>query len=231
MLRLKHIGVLDDERMAVESLVHQLKAILPTVEVVGFRVVQEFMEWAKKNEPQIVFLDMEMPNAFGLDLAKDLQEFVGNIVFATAHPQYSLEAFQTPAVDFILKPVNSLRLEQCLSKINDLQPTRVPLGGELRIPIKGGFNFINHRDILYLKGQRNYTEIFFTNQKPHLVARTLKSFMEELGGSFLRVHKSIAINSCHLDKVEWGNKPKVVLDEGTVLEASKVRLNELGYFS
>ncbi len=231
MLKLKSIGVLDDERMAVESLVHQLKALLPTVNVVGFRMAEEFIEWAKQNEPQIVFLDMEMPSAFGLELAKELKDVVGNIVFATAHPQYSLEAFETTAVDFMLKPVNSVRLEQCLSKINDLQPTRIPMGGELRIPIKGGFDFIHHRDILYLKGQRNYTEIFFTNQKSHLVARTLKSFMDELGGSFMRVHKSVAINANRLEKVEWAAKPKVLLDDGTVLDASKVRLNELGYFS
>ena len=105
MRTVRYIGVLDDEIIAVRGMVFQLEKLLPNAEVKGFTQYREFELWCENNTPELVFLDMEMPQAMGLDVAKRIQADVGNIVFVTAHSHYSLEAFET-AVDYILKPIS-----------------------------------------------------------------------------------------------------------------------------
>ena len=95
MKTVRHIGVLDDEIIAVRGMVFQLEKLLPQAEVKGFTQYREFELWCVNNAPELVFLDMEMPHAMGLDVAKRIQPDVGNIVFVTAHSHYSLEAFET----------------------------------------------------------------------------------------------------------------------------------------
>ena len=163
----------------------------------------------------------------GLDVAKRIQPFVGNIVFVTAHSHYSLEAYET-AVDYILKPVVANRLRQALDKIADLKPMPVFQEKLVRIPIKGSFRGVQEREIMLLKGQRNYTEVVMTNGESYLVARTLKKFSESLSNRFWRVHKGTIVRSDAVQDIKWGSKPQLTLSNGLVVEAAKTRLNELG---
>lgn len=227
MRRLDKIGVLDDERIAVDGLVSQLKKMVDDVDVQGFMYAQPFVEWCKECKPGLVFLDMEMPGALGLDVAKEIKPFVGNIVFVTAHSHYSLDAFET-AVDYILKPVVKSRLQQCLEKIAGLDP--VPVFEDLRVklPVKGTYEWVKESTIIMLVGQRNYTNVVLENGESHLVARTLKSFSEGLSDRFWRVHKSIIVRSDAVSNIQWGAKPKIILSNKQIVDASKARLDELG---
>ena len=227
MRRLEKIGVLDDERIAVDGLVSQLEKLVPGVVVQGFMYAQPFVEWCKESKPGLVFLDMEMPGALGLDVAHQIKAYVGNIVFVTAHSHYSLDAFET-AVDYILKPVIKSRLQQCLNKISDLDP--VPLFEEVnvKLPFKGSHQLVKESAIVMLSGQRNYTNVILENGETRLVARTLKSFSEGLSDRFLRVHKSIIVRSDAVKEIQWGARPKMVLTNNEVVDASKARLDELG---
>jgi two-component system LytT family response regulator len=227
MRKLNKIGVLDDERIAVDGLVYQLKKLVDGVDVQGFMYAQPFVEWCKECKPGLVFLDMEMPGALGLDVAKEIKPFVGNIVFVTAHSHYSLDAFET-AVDYILKPVIKSRLQQCLEKIAALDP--VPVFEDLRVklPVKGSYEWVKESTIIMLVGQRNYTNVVLENGESHLVARTLKSFSEGLSERFWRVHKSIIVRSDAVLNIQWGTKPKLTLSNKQIVDASKARLDELG---
>jgi len=227
MRRLNYIGVLDDERIAVDGLVSQLKKLVSGVEVRGFMYAQPFEEWCKEVHPGLVFLDMEMPGALGLDVAKNIKPYVGNIVFVTAHSHYSLDAFET-AVDYILKPVIKSRLVRCLEKVAELDP--VPVFEDLRVklPVKGSFEWVKESAIVMLVGQRNYTKVVLENDESYLVARTLKSFSEGLSDRFWRVHKSIIVRSDAIMSIQWGAKPKLTLLNKQIVDASKARLDELG---
>ena len=227
MNQLKKVGVLDDEQLAIDGLVYQLKKELPGAIVHGSQYPKPFEEWCKNERPELVFLDMEMPSAMGLDVAKRIQPFVGNIVFVTAHSHYSLEAYET-AVDYILKPVVASRLRQALDKISDLKPMPVFQEKLVRIPIKGSFRGVQEREIMLLKGQRNYTQVVMTNGESYLVARTLKKFSESLSNRFWRVHKGTIVRSDAVQNIKWGSKPQLTLSNGLVVEAAKTRLNELG---
>ena len=98
----------------------------------------------------------------------------------------------------------------------------------VRIPIKGSFRGVQEREIMLLKGQRNYTEVVMTNGESYLVARTLKKFSESLSNRFWRVHKGTIVRSDAVQDIKWGSKPQLTLSNGLVVEAAKTRLNELG---
>jgi len=224
---LRKVGVLDDERVAVDGLVNLLRKQLEGVEVRGFQYHQQFLAWVEEVHPELVFLDMEMPSTSGLHIAEQIKDKVGNIVFVTAHSEYSLQAFDT-AVDYILKPVAPSRIEQCLGKLAKLQPLPVFDEVTVRIPIRGSFSNVRESEILMLRGQRNYTEVVLSNGESHLVARTLKNFSEGLSSRFLRVHKSVIVRSDAINEIHWSSKPEIELAGGLRVEASKTRLNELG---
>ena len=139
MKTVRYIGVLDDEIIAVRGMVFQLEKLLPQAEVKGFTQYREFELWCENNCSELVFLDMEMPHAMGLDVAKRIQPDVGNIVFVTAHSHYSLEAFET-AVDYILKPITPKRLEQALAKVESLVPVKVQSGTKDKTALKRDFS-------------------------------------------------------------------------------------------
>jgi two-component system LytT family response regulator len=204
-------------------MVFQLAKLLPGAVIQGFTIKNEFTRWCEEHHPELVFLDMEMPNANGLQVAKEIRACVGNIVFVTAHSEYSLEAFDT-AVDYILKPVSPKRLLQSLEKISSLQPVSTHQELHIRIPIRGSFHSISESKINVLQGQRNYTEVILDNGESHLVARTLKSFEEGLSSRFARIHKSIIVRRDAVKSIDWGTKIYVQLHGGDVLEASKSRM-------
>ena len=158
MKTISHIGILDDEIIAVRGMVFLLEKLLPHAEVKGFTQHQNFEVWCENSAPELVFLDMEMPHTMGLDVAKRIQTYVGNIVFVTAHSNYSLEAFET-AVDYILKPITPKRLQQSLTKVESLMPLKARQDQKIKLLLKGTFHELWETDISFLRGQRNYTEV------------------------------------------------------------------------
>ena len=227
MRTVRYIGVLDDEIIAVRGMVFQLEKLLPNAEVKGFTQYREFELWCENNTPELVFLDMEMPQAMGLNVAKRIQPDVGNIVFVTAHSHYSLEAFET-AVDYILKPITPKRLEQALAKVESLVPVKVSQEQKIKLLLKGTFRELPEADIAFLRGQRNYTEVVLINGEHHLMARTLKSFTDVLSDGFVRIHKSIVVQRALIALIQTGNPAHIVLTDGTQLDAVKARLKALG---
>ncbi|MGB0311730.1 MAG: LytR/AlgR family response regulator transcription factor [Schleiferiaceae bacterium] len=225
MITVRHIGILDDEKLAVDGMVFQLSKLLPQANVEGFTQHKPFVQWCEEHCPEMVFLDMEMPGANGLEVAQSIKPMVGNIVFVTAHTEYSLEAFDT-AVDYVLKPVSPKRLAQSLKKIAELKPVGTFEELRIKIPIKGSFHSLSESKINILQGQRNYTEVILNNGERHLVARTLKSFEEGLSQRFARIHKSVIVRRDAVKRIDWGSKILVHMTGGEVLEASKSRMNE-----
>ena len=226
MKTISYIGILDDEIIAVRGMVFLLEKLLPHVEVKGFTQYQNFEVWCENSTPELVFLDMEMPHTMGLDVAKRIQTYVGNIVFVTAHSNYSLEAFET-AVDYILKPITPKRLQQSLTKVESLIPLKARQDQKIKLLLKGTFHELRETDISFLRGQRNYTEVVLTNGEHHLIARTLKSFTDVLSDAFVRIHKSIVVQRALIASVQPGNPSYIVLTDGTQLDAAKARLNAL----
>lgn len=223
------LGVIDDEKPAVDGMVFLLQKLVPAAKVKGFVDPEAFVKWCIASEPQLVVMDIEMPTISGIELAKKVDPYVGSIVFSTAYAEYSLDAFETKAIDYILKPVEESRLVKALEKVDELGGKGLLEKAHIRVPGKGGMVYLPLNQVKVIRGQRNYSEVETDKGEKFLIAKTLKNFEDELAGTFVRIHKSNLVHRSWIDTVKKvAGKASVELKDGTCLEASLKRLEENG---
>jgi DNA-binding LytR/AlgR family response regulator len=170
-------------------------------------------------QPDLVFLDIEMPGLNGLQLLRQLKEKVPLAVFISSHPEFALEGFELSALDFILKPLTAERFTHTARRIEEYWDMKqkamsyeVLFEKECLI-IKDGHNQVKlpQEDIIYLEAMQDYTKVV-TEKKNYLTLTTLTGFLEKLSGNkFLRVHRSYAVavnkvKELHTDKIICGNQ-------------------------
>ncbi|TAE37178.1 MAG: DNA-binding response regulator [Sphingobacteriales bacterium] len=196
--------VIDDEDMDRWAIIHELSNF-ETIKVLGnYNNPIEAIAFIKLYKPDILFLDIDMPEINGLEFIKMIKNEATINIIISSHPEYALEGFQLNVFDYILKPVETYRLASCVDRLleftnlkNKAQAYDVLVENE-KIIFKDGHNVvnINATEILYLEAYGDYTKIV-TENKAHLTLATLSNFMDLLPqGKFLRIHRSyvIAIN-------------------------------------
>lgn len=209
MNKLKAILV-DDEESARDVLGNLLLRFCPEVELLDKCAnVERAVESIKINKPDLVFLDIEMPNYAGYEIVKFFDTIDFEIIFVTAYDKYALRAFEISAVDYLLKPVDIDRLKSAVSKVIshvDLKQTAERLTllsdtmetNEIKnivVSVKGYQYVISISDIVAIEAQESYCTIH-TRDKKYTVSKNLKHFERNLEGidNFIRVHKSWIIN-------------------------------------
>jgi DNA-binding LytR/AlgR family response regulator len=169
-------------------------------------------------QPDLVFLDIEMPGMTGLDVLRQIRDKVPVAVFITSHPEFALEGFQLSALDYILKPVTAERFAHTARRLEeywDMKQKAISyevLFENESLTIKEGHNQVKlpQQDIIYLEAMQDYTKVV-TEKKNYLTLTTLTGFLEKISNNnFLRVHRSYAvaikkIKELHSDKVVCGN--------------------------
>lgn len=169
-------------------------------------------------QPDLVFLDIEMPGQTGLDILKIIKGKVPIAIFITSHPEFALEGFELSALDYILKPLTAERFTHTAKRIEDYWDMKQKafsyqvLFENESLTIKEGHNQIKlpQQDIIYLEAMQDYTKVV-TEKKSYLTLTTLTGFLEKVSHSnFLRVHRSYAvavnkINELHSNKIVCGN--------------------------
>lgn len=212
--------LVDDEGMARREL-RRLLAAHPDVEVSGeARDVDEAEALIKQEQPDLVFLDVQMPGATGFDLLERLEE-IPQIIFTTAYDEYALRAFEVSALDYLLKPIAPARLAVALQKV---RPRVLPRRLE-QVFVREGERcwLVRMADIFLLESEGNYTRIYFRNEKP-LVPRSLASLEERLDpGSFFRADRARILNLKWVDQVETAvsGSLMVTLKSGIAVELSR----------
>ncbi len=235
--------LVDDEKDSTETLDILLKANFPDIQVVGkFNQPLVALEFLQKNHFDLLFLDIEMPNMNGFDLLREIPKDDFEVVFVTAYDQFAVKAFKYSAFDYLLKPVEVEDLLACIAKYQDeklqlkarlehLQKMVKQTGAmidKIAVPTSHGFEFIEIKDIIRCESDGNYTRIFFTNQPPMLVSRTLKDFDEILEDlNFVRVHQSHLINLKYLRKYVRSEGGYLEMHDGTQITVSRSRKDEL----
>ncbi|MBK8144083.1 MAG: response regulator transcription factor [Bacteroidetes bacterium] len=161
----------------------------------------------RKHKPDLIFLDIEMPQHSGLDILDffDEKDIHFGIIFTTAYNEYAVKAFKLSAVDYLLKPISGDDLEQAVerfekrfngnkSELNNSYTDRAD--NKIAIPVGQSIKFIDLDTVVYLKAENTYTEIFMQDSSKLLVSRTLKNCEEVLADkpNFFRCHKSYIIN-------------------------------------
>lgn len=206
--------IIDDERLARAELKKMLMEY-PEIEIIAEASNgDEGIELINQHDPQILFLDIQMPEKTGFDILEELDR-IPLVVFTTAHDEYALKAFEVNALDYLLKPIDPTRLADTVHKINgfdekfDLQQEqkseRRSILTELdQVFVKDGEKcwFVTLSDIRLFESVGNYARVFFGNNKP-LILKSLNSLEERLDPkTFFRANRKHIVNLRLIDKVE-----------------------------
>ncbi len=199
--------IVDDEKPARERLRRLLMAF-DDVQVVGeAHDGEDALTQAAALTPDALFLDVQMPGASGLDVAASLPEPPPAVVFVTAFDHYALQAFDTAALDYLLKPVAPDRLARAVQRLRERAtpaPTSKaarPPPTQLLIPDRGRTHVIAIADILWLEAADNYV-VVHTPERAPLMRRTLAGLLADLGTGFARTHRSAAVALAHVQQVQ-----------------------------
>ncbi len=209
--------LIDDEDAARKVIETFLLEYRPNVKIVGEAAsVQEGKELVQALQPDIVFLDIKMPDGTGFDLLNGLDVHSAKIIFTTAFDEFALKAFEFQAIDYLLKPIDPLQLERAVDKVQDLHEQQLyhkrltqmlemikeKNANKLAISTAEGWIFLKLEDIMRLSSNGGYTTFFTEAGEKHMVAKTIKDYEALLPESdFFRVHQSHIVNIHHVKKI------------------------------
>ena len=221
--------IVDDERLARAELA-RLLAAHPDIEIAGeARNGEEALEQIARLDPDLVFLDIQMPGMTGFDLLERLED-VPQVIFTTAYNQYALRAFEVNALDYLLKPIAPARLAQALSRVRPR-----PRGARLeQVFVRDGDRcwIVRVPDIFLLESEGNYTRLYFANEHP-LIRRSLNALEAQLDPAlFFRAGRKEILNLKWIEKVNLAVSGglTVILRGGRTVEMSRrqsARLREV----
>lgn len=206
-----HTVIIDDDQLSRRGLRRILEQNFSEIEILGEAdSVASGLQLINELDPDLVFLDIEMPDGSGFDLLEMLRKVNFKVVFTTSYTDYAITAFKYSAFDYIVKPVLIENVRATINRINEipvlqekervevLKRTLKPENGEdqtIALPEMNGFTIVRVRDIVRCEGERNYSRIFFSNGTSVLVSRTLLDFDNLLvAHGFFRIHRSHLIN-------------------------------------
>lgn len=230
--------IIDDEQESRNTIFNILKNYCSHVTVVAQAAnVREGLSVISDLQPNVVFLDIQMPDGSGFDLLASLPEINFQVIFVTAFDQYALKAIRFSALDYILKPVDPQILIEAVNKIQvpaiNLETVTHQISTLLRnnngferitLPTLEGLKFINIKDIIRCEADNNYTHFFLNSGKKILVTKTLKEYDESLSGlDFIRVHQSHLVNVKFVDRYIKGEGGVIVMADGSEVEVSRRR--------
>jgi two-component system, LytTR family, response regulator len=236
--------IIDDEIHCRKTLGMLLKEYCPAVMVAeqcsdgesGLAAIQRL-------KPDLVFLDIEMPNMNGFEMLEKLPEINFEIIFTTGYDQYAIKAFHFSALDYLLKPVNGEELQRAIQKVTQRLQSPLPQQMEIllqklhqpsspvqkvALPTMEGLQMIAVNSIISCTSDSNYTTFMLKNKQKLLVSRPLKEIEEMLEEySFLRVHNSYLININEIDKYIKGDGGYLVMTDGSTIDVSRSKKETL----
>lgn len=228
--------IIDDERLARKELISLLDNF-PEIEVIGECVnAAEARNLIHELQPDLIFLDIQMPGESGFDLLETL-ECQPKVIFVTAYDSYAIRAFEVNALDYILKPVDDSRLAAAIKKVQTdtdeatSEKEEAVSGGESllkmddQIFLKDGEKcwFVTLKNIRYFESEGNYVRVFFDNSKP-LILKSLNNLEKRLDErDFFRINRKFIVNLKELIHIEpWFNGGlQIKLKSGETLEVSR----------
>lgn len=237
---MKRALIIDDERLARNEL-KKLLAKFPDVEVIGEAInAQDGKEKIAELSPDLLFLDIQMPDKTGFELLSDLQETPPQVIFTTAYDEYAIKAFEFNALDYLLKPIEPDRLEDALRKLEEeanekeAPESHFKLTEEDQVFVKDGdrYYFIKMGNIRLFESVGNYVRVYFEDKKP-LTLKSLNALEERLDERmFFRANRKYIVNLRMVEKIEpyFNGGLLLNLNGGEQIEVSRrqaVRFKEL----
>jgi len=235
--------IIDDEKNALEVLEMQLNQFCKEVLVVATcNGGKEGVKAIKELQPDLVFLDIEMPHINGFDVLNQTKNLNYKVIFTTAYDQFAIKAFKFSAIDYLLKPIDIVDLQNAVEKaqkesLNHNLEDKIKLLVEqyypqknrqkVALPVGNMLEFFDVDEIIRVESDSNYSHIFLANQKKITLSKTLKDVEENIKGEpFFRVHQSHLINTNHVEKAVKGENAYVLMRDGTTITVSRNRKEE-----
>jgi len=230
--------LIDDELNSLDTLEYELKHFEQDIKVIGTcsdpRMAKTLIEGLN---PEVVFLDIEMPWMSGFELLDSLESIEFQLVFVTAYDQFAIKAFEYFTLDYLLKPVSKSNLARALAKLSKSENStpRIDLTHlidtiqqqqkvvrKIALPVKNGYQFYNHSEIIRCEADANYTKVFVLNEKPILVSKSLKVISAMLDfPNFFRPHQSHLINLNYMKKYDKSDGGTIIMDDGMNIPISR----------
>lgn len=226
--------IVDDEQIARNVLRNYLAKYCPQVEILGeAENINEAVPLIEKMQPQLVFLDVEMPFGNAFDVLEATKHCSYETIFITAFSEYSLKALNMSASYYILKPIDIQELIVAVNKVaetieqkEELNRNRIllenlqkkPEKQQIILPTVQGFDVVKIDEIVRLQADGNFTQIYLQNGSKKMVCRFLKFFAELLDFPLVRVHRSHIVNFNFVKS--YHKNGEIVLNDGTEIEVS-----------
>lgn len=236
--------IIDDEAGNRENLQLMLARHCPQVRILANAAsATEGISIIQRHQPDLVFLDIEMPHRSGFDLLEELPAADFEVIFVTAFDQYAIRAIKFCALDYILKPIDIVELTQAVARVqeqltknrqnenlrifmeNRLQPTRVK---KIALPTADQVDFVAVDEIIRCQGESNYTHIFLQDGRSILVSKTLKEYEQLLTEyNFLRVHQSHLVNVAEVSAYIKRDGGYIVMSDGAQVSVSRQKKEQV----
>lgn len=213
--------IVDDDKKSQDVLAYHLRSI-PDIEILAITSgAEEAYRYLLENTPDLIFLDVEMPDKTGFDLLADISKLKisPGIIFQTAFDKYAIQAIKNSAFDYLLKPIDRAELLEALKKfrnirhhnnleeqvehlINKIKPIE-----KIRFNNRTGFIMIDPSEIIYCQADWNYTEIWFSKEKKELVTMNIGKVENLLPENmFVKINRSVIINQHFIQELNRKNR-------------------------
>ena len=201
--------VVDDEQLARKAIISLVKDF-PEIEIAGeAEDVNQAAELIAGQQPDLLFLDIQMPGKSGFDLLNEV-DYRGKVIFITAYDEYALRAFEINALDYLMKPISPERFKLAIERLNDQTVTEaVPVKQDLRyddrlfLLMGKHMVFLKISSIVYIQAEGDYTQVTTADGRKGLILKSMKEWINRLPDShFCRIHRSYIVNLDFVDKIE-----------------------------
>jgi two-component system LytT family response regulator len=233
--------LIDDELNALEALEWKLNRYVEDLEIIKCNSPLEGIDIIEKEKPDLVFLDIEMPEMNGFELLKQLNYKGFQLIFTTAHDEFALKAIKVSAIDYLLKPVDKDELITAIEKVKASQKeskledkleslfTNINTKSDkINISADGKVYLLEKDDVIMLKSDKSYTTVFLKDDRSILVSKTLKEVEKKFNfQQFFRVHNSYLININHVKEYLKSDGGELVMSNGMRAGISRNKKTEL----
>jgi two-component system LytT family response regulator len=228
------VFIIDDEEDGRDYIALLLANEFPDLEL-SFQAstIEEAYPQLLKQQPDILFLDIELEDGTGFELLDKLQKISSQIIFITAYEQYAVRAIKKGATDYLLKPIKRsdfiMAVNKSLENIrnNKQLSQKDQLHAKINLPTLNGFKRILISDIIRCEADSNYTFFYLSDKSKILVSKTMQEFEELLQDhDFFRAHHKHLINLRHFKEYIKGKGGQIVLSDNSVIDLSVRRKNE-----
>ena len=236
--------VIEDDPLQMEMMCDLLETSFPSVNVISKAYnASEGIAQVIEGKPELVFLDIDLPDKSGFQILKELPDHFFDFIFVTAHEKFAVDAYQYDAISFLLKPLSKESMQQALEKLKQKRKSQYSLQQvqgiidnlrnlydnhqKIAVPALKQINFIKVMEIVRMEADGNYTTIFLTNGTQMVASTQIGEYEKQLSrDKFFRIHDKHMINLRYVKSITRGETGTVVMEDDSKLPVSRRRKEE-----